>query len=473
MRTIETDVAIIGVGTAGMAAYQAAHRHTERILTIEHGPYGTTCARVGCMPSKLLIAAAQAARQARLAPHFGVQTGPVHVDGAAVMQRVREERDRFVQFSLDTVAAWPSGHKLSGTARFSDSGVLQVGEDTIVKARSFVIATGAASQVPEDLRTQLGDRLITSDVVFDWQALPGSVAVMGSGVIGLELAHALSALGVRVRLLGRGGKAGPATDPEVAAHCAELTRASIPSCLDSQLQSARRCAEGVELRYSSDGQTHTETFDFLLVATGRRPQLADLHLEAAGVTLDEQGLPPFDAQTRQLGSLPIFLAGDANNHHPVLHTASDDGFAAGHNAATWPQVQSFQRRAPLNIVFGEPQIAMVGQSHRALLEGGADFDTGTVHFRNQGRARIEARNQGVLRVYADTADGRLLGAEMVGPAAEHIGHLLAWALQQKQTVASMLACPFYHPTIEEGLRTALQQLRKKLPAGAASSGTGQ
>lgn len=116
-KTLHVDVAIIGAGTAGMSAYRAALKHTARVLVIEDGPYGTTCARVGCMPSKLLIAAAEAAHGARHAAAFGVHAGPVQIDGRAVMQRVRAERDRFVGFVVEAVESWPPEHRLRGRAR--------------------------------------------------------------------------------------------------------------------------------------------------------------------------------------------------------------------------------------------------------------------------------------------------------------------------------------------------------------------
>ncbi len=124
---IETDVAIIGAGTAGMSAYRAALEHTPRVLVIESGVYGTTCARVGCMPSKLLIAAAEAAHAVAGAARFGVMAGPAAVDGRAVMARVRSERDRFVGFVVDAVQRWPAEHRMVGHARFVDDHTLQVG----------------------------------------------------------------------------------------------------------------------------------------------------------------------------------------------------------------------------------------------------------------------------------------------------------------------------------------------------------
>src|SRR5450759_571797 len=124
MQPIHVDVAIVGAGTAGMGAYRAARGRTGSVLLIEGGAYGTTCARVGCMPSKLLIAAAEAAHRARHTEPFGVQVQGVTVDGAAVMARVQRERDRFVGFVLETVDAIPQGDRLAAKVSFQDASTL-------------------------------------------------------------------------------------------------------------------------------------------------------------------------------------------------------------------------------------------------------------------------------------------------------------------------------------------------------------
>ncbi|MGZ5079543.1 MAG: dihydrolipoyl dehydrogenase, partial [Usitatibacter sp.] len=151
---------------------------------------------------------------------------------------------------------------------------------------------------------------------------------------------------------------------------------------------------------------------------------------------------------------------DASNYMPLLHEAADEGRIAGGNAARFPNVQAAARRAPLGIVFTDPQIAIVGGSFASLKS--RCLAAGEVSFEDQGRARVMLRNQGHLRVYGDPETGRFLGAEMVGPDAEHIGHLLAWALQAGMTVAQMLQMPFYHPVVEEGLRTALRDLDARI-----------
>jgi len=150
---------------------------------------------------------------------------------------------------------------------------------------------------------------------------------------------------------------------------------------------------------------------------------------------------------------------------PLLHEASDEGRIAGENAGRYPQVQPGLRRSPLSVIFSDPQIAVVGKSWTELQS--RPFVTGRVSFENQGRSRVMLRNRGLMHVYADPISGQFLGAQIFGPQAEHLGHLLSWAHQQRLTIAQMLEMPFYHPVIEEGLRTALRDADAQVQATPA------
>ena len=466
-RALEVDVAVIGAGTAGLAAYRAAAAVTSRVVMVESGHYGTTCARVGCMPSKLLIAAGDAAHHARHADPFGVHAD-VTIDGHAVLDRVRHERDRFVGFVLDTVEAIPADRKLHGRARFVGPGLLEVdgvtkegGSGLIarVHARSVVIATGSSPYVPL-MFEGLGDRLVVNDDVFAWDGLPASVAVFGAGVIGLELSQALVRLGVRVSFFGQSGTIGPLTDPAVKDSALAAFREELPVRPNGAVRGVRRVEQGVEVTFDDDaGVSRTETFEYALVAAGRRPNLEGLGLEYAGIPL-EKGAPRHDRTTMQCGDTSVFVAGDANDDVPLLHEAADEGKIAGENAARFPTITASARRSLLSITFTEPQLAIAGATFESL--AGRDFVVGEVSFVNQGRSRVMLQNRGIGHVYADRVTGRFLGAELVGPRVEHIGHLLAWAHQQELTIDGMLAMPFYHPVVEEGLRTALRDAASKI-----------
>lgn len=465
METIQCDVAVIGAGTAGLSAYRAARNAGKHAVLIEDGPHGTTCARVGCMPSKLLIAAAEAAHAVREAPGFGIQPGAVKVDGKAVMQRVRSERDRFVGFVLDNVAAMPAEDKLHGHARFSAPNRLQIGANLEVAARAIVIATGSSPDLPAEWAAA-GPKVITSDAVFEWTDLPRSVAVIGAGVIGLELGQALQRLGVRVAVIARGDSVAQLKDPRVLAAAAQALGQEMDLRFRTEVAAIKRNGEGLELRTRSAvggaAQERVEQFDYVLVTTGRTPNVSGLGLDHSGLALDKKGVPKFDRHTMRCGDSSIFIAGDASAELPLLPEAADQGKIAGSNAAAYPAVKPGLRRTPLAITFSEPQIATVGPGYKELSNGRGHFAIGEVGFDDQGRSRVMRQNKGLLRVYGEYASGRFLGAEMVGPRAEHIGHLLAWAHQAGMTVAQMLDMPFYHPVVEEGLRTALRDLAKEL-----------
>ena len=461
---LKVAVAVIGAGSAGLNVFRGAQKHTENVVLIEGGPYGTTCARVGCMPSKLLIAAAEAAHDIERAHGFGVHAEPPVINGVEVMDRVRRERDRFVGFVLEDTEAIPEPQRIRGYARFLDDHTLQVDDHTRIHAERIVIATGSTpSTLP--MFAGLGERLIINDDVFDWTDLPESIAVFGPGVIGLELGQALHRLGVRMRMFGMSGRFLRALgNSEVQEYALRQFQSEFPLDPGVQGLSVERRGQQVALRFidRESGKQVEELFDYVLAATGRTPNIKGLALENTTLALDAKGIPEYDATTMRCGKSHIFIAGDVNNDLPLLHEASDEGRIAGENAGRYPQVQPGRRRSPLSVIFSDPQVVVVGESWRALQS--RPFIIGRVSFEEQGRSRVMLKNRGLMHVYADPASGHFLGAQIFGPQAEHLGHLLSWAHQQRLTIAQMLEMPFYHPVIEEGLRTALRDADTQVQA---------
>ena len=461
---LKVAVAVIGAGSAGLNVFRGAQKHTENVVLIEGGPYGTTCARVGCMPSKLLIAAAEAAHDIERAHGFGVHAEPPVINGVEVMDRVRRERDRFVGFVLEDTEAIPEPQRIRGYARFLDDHTLQVDDHTRIHAERIVIATGSTpSTLP--MFAGLGERLIINDDVFDWTDLPESIAVFGPGVIGLELGQALHRLGVRMRMFGMSGRFLRALgNSEVQEYALRQFQSEFPLDPGVQGLNVERRGQQVALRFidRESGKQVEELFDYVLAATGRTPNIKGLALENTTLALDAKGIPEYDATTMRCGKSHIFIAGDVNNDLPLLHEASDEGRIAGENAGRYPQVQPGRRRSPLSVIFSDPQVVVVGESWRALQS--RPFIIGRVSFEEQGRSRVMLKNRGLMHVYADPASGHFLGAQIFGPQAEHLGHLLSWAHQQRLTIAQMLEMPFYHPVIEEGLRTALRDADTQVQA---------
>ena len=473
--TREVDVCIIGAGSAGLYATGQVARQTRNFLLVDPGPLGTTCARVGCMPSKVLIQAADDMAHARHFEKEGIHGAEnLSVNIPETLAHVRKMRDGF--------AAGPKGkaEKLADGGRLIKAAARFVGPDEVeldsgerIRARAFVIAAGSRPVVPQAwLETFGADRILTTDTLFEQEDLPGSMAVLGLGAIGLEMGQALARLGIEMVGVDMMETIGGLTDDGVSFDAIALMREEFPIWLGAP----------AELEPAGDGRIRVKAgdnetvVDKVLVALGRRPNVDRIDLAATGVSLDDRGLPAFDRETMQIGEMPLFIAGDVNGERQILHEAADEGRIAGYNAARVARGESprrFRRKTRLGIVFCDPNIAVVGESFAQLdatLVEDEGFVVGERDFSTQARARVMQANRGILHIYAKKDDGRILGAEMCIPRGEHIAHHLAWAIENELTVADMIRLPFYHPVIEEGLQNALHDAYAQLDDSARVEG---
>jgi dihydrolipoamide dehydrogenase len=448
MLDLNCDVAIIGAGTAGLAAERAARKAGAKTLLIDDRFAGTTCASVGCMPSKLLIAAADAAFSARKASTFGIET-KTSVDGRAVMTRMRKERDRFVAETLKSIEKIPAGICIKQRARFSGKTALALDDGRKVSAKAIVIATGSRPSVPKPF-DKLGDIVVTNETIFELQSLPHSIAVVGAGPLGLELAQALARLGVQTTLFDQSNHIAALRDAEVAKILNSVLGKEFPIHLSVKLD-VEQDGQGARLSWSG-ASSGVASFERVLVAAGRPPALHDMNMAATGLETNEHGVPRFEPSTLQCGDAPIFLAGDADAQRPVLHEATSQGAIAGRNAASFPKVRKAKRAVPLSIMFTDPPLAIVGATPSDATV------VGTASYADQGRARVEARNAGLVRIYAGPDTGIIAGATLFGPGMDHIAHLFVWAIERRETAETLLQLPFYHPTFEEGLKPALREI---------------
>lgn len=439
------DVAIIGAGTAGLSAERVARGAGASTVLIDDSFSGTTCATVGCMPSKLLIAAAAAAHAVRRASTFGV-FATHRVDAAALMGRVRRERDSFAAATREKIVQLPADVALRGRARFIDSTTLEMEDGQRVHARAVVVATGARPSIPDSF-SAIHDLILTNETLFDLALLPESLAVVGAGPLGLELAQAMARLGVQVAVFDEKPALAGVDDAELASCMQDVFRNELDLHLGVALRT--EMSNGRALLRWDGGE---KSFDRVLLAVGRPPNLEGLNLRAAGVELNERGVPRFDCETMQCGKSAIFLAGDANADRAVLHEALVEGSTAGFNAAMFPHATQRRRSVPFSIMFTDPPLALIGQ------RSGDGLVCGKTDYRDQGRAKVEARARGLAKVYATEQGAVLKGAALFCPGADHLGHLLAWQINARASASQVLDQPFYHPTLEEGLKPALRQI---------------
>ncbi|MCR9110020.1 MAG: dihydrolipoyl dehydrogenase [Rhodobacteraceae bacterium] len=445
MTTHSVDVAVIGAGTAGLAAESHARKAGASTILIDPAFAGTTCATVGCMPSKLLIAAADAADAVRNAKAFGIHATP-NIDEAAVMQRVRDMRDGFAQGVRDSIDNLPDGVAVQARARFDAPGRLALDNGDTVEARVIIVATGAAPALPGPF-DDLGDRVLTNEDIFELTTLPRRLGVIGGGPLGLEMAQAMHRLGVDVTLFDASDRlAALAAETSAALH--KILSQHFKIHLSTKPQPEMN-EDGVTLGW--DGESIA--VDKILVAAGRPPSVAGLEPENAGLPMQD-GAPVVDERSLQWGDAPVFVAGDANAARAVLHEASTEGAIAGANAVAWPEIGQANRTVPLAICFCRPTAATIGT--------GPDDSTvtGSTDFSDQGRASVMARAEGLLQIHARKSDGRLVGASLCVPGGEHLAHLLAWCIDMGLSASDVLNRPFYHPTLEEGLQSALREICK-------------
>jgi dihydrolipoamide dehydrogenase len=447
------DVAIIGSGTAGLNVMGQVRRARKSFVLINGGETGTTCARVGCMPSKAMIQVAEDFHRRTHLGRYGIAGHEdLTLDLPEALEHVQNLRDIFVDRVLEHSTDKLGEEFIEGYARFIEPTLLEV-EGQRIHAGRVVIATGSRPLVPRPWRA-FGDRIITTDELFEYEDLPATIGVIGLGTIGLELGQSLHRLGISVTGFDQLDTISGIQDPEVARTAIEILGREFPLHLG---RPAEIEAAGAQLKVTAG--EHSVLVDKVLCSIGRVPNIENLGLENLGVALDKHGRPPFNPNTMQVADLPVYLAGDVTGERMILHEAGDDGRIAGYNAAH-DGTAAFRRKTPITINFCDPNICTVGRRWHELDQDSTAV--GEIRFGPVGRALIMGKNKGILRVYGDRQTGRVLGAEMIGPGCEHIAHLLCWCIEQGLGVGDLLRMPFYHPVIEEALQAALYDLYRQV-----------
>jgi len=457
--TLTTNVAIIGAGTGGLYALREVKRAKKTFLLIDQGPLGTTCARVGCMPSKVALHAGAAWQSQQQFPAFGI-SGAKHltIDTTKAWAEVKRQRDSFAGGAADNARRAAGDNLIMGQAQFVNANTLKVtqqdGSELIITAERIIIAAGSSPVLPSWLNN-IADRTITTDQLFELEALPKRLGILGLGAIGLEMGLALSRLGIKVVGADIAHTIGGIQDPEVNEHAITRLRQEFTFHLG---ESAEITPHGEGLLMQAGGEKYE--IDLLLAALGRRPNLSSLNIHAAGIPTNDHGQVLYNPHTMQIGNLPIYIVGDINHERTLMHEAADEGAMAGYNASQAETV-AFARKTNIAIAFTAPDIISVGASWNELQE--RDILVGTALGKANGRSRIIGDGSEILKLYADANSGQLLGAAMFGERAEHIASLLSLAIGRGETAHSLMEMPWYHPTVEEMLQSALQDIARKIP----------
>ncbi|HED33769.1 MAG TPA: dihydrolipoyl dehydrogenase [Gammaproteobacteria bacterium] len=452
----EVEVAIIGAGSAGLYCMGQVKRFTDNYVLIDGGELGTTCARVGCMPSKVMIQVAEDFHRRNIFDREGIE-GAEHlkINAEEAMEHIQDLRDTFVDQTLShSIDLLNENQLIESNVHFIDANTLETQDGQTIRARKIIIATGSRPILPEAWNA-FSDRIITTDEVFEAEELPESIAVIGLGVIGLEIGQSLNRLGVQVTGIDQQTVICGLQDPEVNKIAIETITREFPLWLGHAADIT--LLENGKLQVVA-GENSVEV-DKIFASLGRQPNTDRLNLQSTGLELTEKGTPVFNPHTMQLGDSSIYIAGDCNAEKAILHEAGFEGRVAGYNIMQEKPI-AFKLKTPLAITFSDPEIVTVGAQLSTLNEN--DIAIGEIKMAPVGRALIMGKNRGIIRIYADKKTGLLLGASMACAKGENLGHLLCWSIEMGMTVQQLLRMPFYHPTIEEAVQAALYNLKSKL-----------
>jgi mercuric reductase len=461
------DLAVIGSGGGAFAAAIAARRMGKTVVMIDRGTIGGTCVNTGCVPSKALLAAAQA-RHIALDQRFpGIRTGAEPVDAAALFGGKHELVEGMRAAKYVDLAAEYGWQIVPGHASFRDGPVLTVahtdGSTIRVEAEHYLIATGSTPWAPPIDGLDQVDYL-TSTTAMDLDTLPASLLVLGAGYVGLEQAQLFAHLGVEVTVVTR-SRLASAEEPEISAGIERIfTDDGITVHTHTTISSVRRAANGqlMATLTDADGQHRTLSADRLLVATGRRPVTDGLNLDAVGVKTGPRGEVMVDDHLRT-DNPRIWAAGDVTGRPQFVYVAAahgtlvaDNAFNSADGGVDGEPGRTLDYHHLPRVTFTSPQIASAGLTDAQAVEQGYACECRVLPLEYVPRAVVNRDTRGVIKLVAEHGSGRLLGAHVLAESAGEVIATAVSALANDMTVQQMadLWCPYL--TMAEGIKLAAQ-----------------
>ena len=446
------DVAIIGGGPGGYAAALYAHNFGLSVVLVEKDKVGGTCLHRGCIPAKSLLHTAEVFLEVGRAAEVGVMSSPPTIDWNRALARKGVVVDQ-LHAGLSGLMKKRKVEVLSGTGRLSGRGTVDVagndGSATRIEAKAIIIATGSVPKAIPGYEID-GVRIVTSDHALEWPALPGRVAVIGAGAIGVEFASLLADLGSTVHLFEVIDQVVPGAEPAAARLLArELSKKGVQIRTGVAVGPAHITPSGVVVPF---GEESVEV-DVVLVAVGRAPTTANIGLEEAGVRLD-RGYVVVDRQTMLTDAPGVYAVGDIVAGTPQLaHAGFAEGIAAITHIATGVAAPIDYRAIPL-VVYTAPELASVGLTEQQAKAAGYQVEVHDHPFGGVGRAIIKGETAGLVKIIVHK-DGPILGATVVGPSAGELIHELMYSVGWEALPAEAAAFIHAHPTLSEAVGESL------------------
>jgi dihydrolipoamide dehydrogenase len=453
------DLTVIGSGPGGyVCAIRAAQLGMKVAVVEKMSTFGGTCLNIGCIPSKALLYASEQFEEAgHNFAHLGIDIPAPALNLAQMMAH----KDETVAANVNGVSFLFKKNKITafeGTGALAGKGRVQVTSDKaapqFIESRHIVIATGSVPASLPGIEID-EERVVTSTGALALGAVPDRLLVIGAGVIGLELGSVWARLGAKVTVVEFLDRILPGMDSEVARQFQRiLAKQGMEFRLSTKVKSIDRQEDGAltaRLEPAAGGDMSILDADVALVAIGRKPFTSGLGLEAAGVALDERGRIRTDAHYRS-NVEGVYAIGDVIAGPMLAHKAEDEGIAVAELIAG--QAGHVNYAAMPAVVYTNPEIASVGQTEDELKAAGIDYKVGKFPFTANGRAKAMLATQGFVKVLADVATDRVLGAHIIGRGASEMIEALTVLMEFGGSAEDLARTTAAHPTLSEAIREA-------------------
>jgi dihydrolipoamide dehydrogenase len=449
-------VAIIGSGPGGYVAAIKAAQLGAQVTIIEKDEVGGTCLNWGCIPTKTLIASAEALQKARRLSEFGIEySGEFRPD----LSRIMERKNKIISTQVKGIRSLFKNRNISlveGRGRLLEPGKVEIekrdGTREIAEADKVIIATGSRpARIPAFPFD--GENILSSDEALNLSQLPQSLIIIGAGVIGCEFACIFAEFGVEITMVELLDRAVSTEDHEISEVLErELKKKRIKLMTGVRVDKVERQPSGVHVLLDGGKELTAEK---LLVSIGRQFNTEDIGLETLGIDKGERGEIRVDNRM-ETNIKGVYAIGDVVGGMLLAHVASKEGIVAASNACGVEMVMDYS--VVPAAIFTSPEIGSVGMREHQALGKGIQIKTGHFQFRALGKAHAMGEIAGIIKVVADAETDRLLGVHIIGPHASDIVHEGALALKAGLTAKEVGEMIHAHPTLSEGLMEASEDV---------------
>ncbi len=456
------DFLVLGGGSAGYAAARTALEFTESVAVVDGAKeLGGLCILRGCMPSKTLIYSAEVLHLAQKARAFGLNIPQASVDMPLLHQRKLRTIGEFAEYRQEQL----TGGKFDlfqQPAKFTGEREVTLKDGTVLTAEKILVATGSTVNFPPVPGLDKVP-VWTSDDILDLSEVPESVIVLGGGIVACELAQFLARIGTKVTQIQRSPRILKEVSPEASAVVEEAFKdEGIDLVTDTKLNRIEATGDGgVRVYFDHQGQRMVKSAKHLFNALGRKPNTANLNLEAAGIDLAGSGHIATN-EHQQSSNFHVYAAGDIAGPHEIVHIAILQGELAARHAFGRP-AKPVNYDTLLGVIFTDPQVAYVGLPEEEIKKRGIAYVSADYPFDDHGKSILMEAKYGYVKVHAEKTTGRILAAECVGKDASELIHALSVAVSLGATARQLLDTHWYHPTLSEIWTYPLEDVAENIP----------